>query len=71
MSAVAVGRLDDDRAGGGRRLPGKEQRVTSSAEVTGEQDPASPDRDQGARGAQDVTCPAEGQICTRDQGKAW
>jgi hypothetical protein len=65
MGAVTVGRLDDDRAGGGRCLPGQEQRVTRSTEVTGEQNRACADRDQGAGRSQDVTCPAEGQMRTR------
>jgi hypothetical protein len=65
VSAVAVGRLDDHRAGCWRCLPGKEQRVTGSAEITGEQDRAATDRDQGAGRAQDVTCSAEGEMSTR------
>jgi len=48
VSAIAVGRLDDDRAGARWCLSGQEQRVACSPKVTGEQDRVGTDRDQGA-----------------------
>src|ERR1035437_4885770 len=70
VSAVAVGRLDDDRAGARWCLSCQEHRVACSPKVTGKQDGVGTDRDQVAGRTQDVTRSDEGQMCARLKGTA-